>query len=331
MLLGVDSWSFGFACGMRRELKPTNRLTAAGILAKAQQWGLKGAQVSLGDMPKLGTPEFDSLRRAIQENGLYWEVSAGMVQQEEAVLRALEYNAALGSTVVRAFMEGFGIQFRDVSLDAHVDDAISHIRNLLPEFERRRSCLCLENHGGLRMKHVRRVLETFPSEWLGLCLDVGNPVLTLEDPIPVVEELAPRTYTCHMKDWQLIRCADGITVRSCALGQGVMDLPKVVEILRSRAPQPDDLHLNIEAPQEYLPLRVLSSDFWRRQGDITGAEIGHILRLAEQLNMPPDGDYRIASMRGEPEPAVLAEEEAAIVRSVAYCRDVLRLTSPAVG
>jgi len=324
MLLGVDSWSFSFACGMRN-VKPSKRMTALEMLAKVRQWGLKGAQVGLGEMPKLESSEFESFRKTIADGGLFWEVSAGSVQREDGVRRALEYNAALGTKVVRAFMEGFGIQFKGVSLDDYVSEAITHIKNLLPEFERRGLYLCLENHGGLRMKHIRRVLQTFPSKHLGLNLDTGNPVLTFEDPVTVIKELAPRTYTCHLKDWNLIRCKDGLIVRGCALGEGVVDLKAALDILRTRAPFPDELHLNIEAPQEYIPLKIFAPDFWRHQSDVTAAELANILRLTEQRNMPTDADYRIASMRGEPESVILAEEEAAIARSVAYCRDVLRL------
>jgi len=326
MLLGVDSWSFSFACGVR-DVKPAKPMTADGILAKVRPWGLKGAQVGLGDMPTLASSEFASFRKAIEEHGLYWEISAGMVQDEKGVLRAMEYNAAMGSKIVRAFMEGFGIQFQlqGAALDDYVSSAIAHIKNLLPEFERRGMYLCLENHGGLRMRHIRRVLKTFPSEHLGLNLDTGNPLLTLEDPVEVVGELAPRTYTCHLKDWNLLRAEDGLVVRGCALGDGVVDLKAVVESLRTRAPHDRPLHLNIEAPQEYIPLRLFTAGFWRSHGEVTGRELGNILRLMEKRNAPARKEDRIASMRGEPVSVILAEEEAAVARSIAYCRDVLDL------
>jgi 3-oxoisoapionate decarboxylase len=210
-------------------------------------------------------------------------------------------------------------------LDDYVKDAIAHIKNLLPEFERRGLYLCLENHGGLRMKYIRRVLETFPSEHLGLNLDTGNAVLTMEDPLEVAEELAPRTYTCHLKDWNLLRSSDGLIARGCSLGDGVVNLKRVVEILRDRAPMKQPLHLNIESGQEYIPLKLFTAEYWRHYRDVTGSDLGNILRLAERRNMPARNEDRIASMRGEPESVILAEEEATVARSVAYCRNTLRL------
>ena len=222
-------------------------------------------------------------------------------------------------------MEGFSIQFANISLDDYVSQAIKHIGNVLPKFEQHGLHLCLENHGGLRTRHLCRVLKTFPSPHLGVNLDTGNALVTLEDPVEIARELAPRTYTCHLKDWRLLRAEDGIVVRGCSLGDGAVDLKAIVEILRQRAPKGQPLHLNIESPQEYLPLKLFAADYWRTHGEITGKDLEYFLRLAEKQNAPARPEDRIASMRGEPEGVILAEEEAAVAKSVTYCRDVLGL------
>lgn len=66
-------------------------------------------------MPKLGSHDFQAFYKAVAQANLYWEASAGSVRNEKGVLQAIQYNVALGSTVVRAFMEGFAIQFANVS------------------------------------------------------------------------------------------------------------------------------------------------------------------------------------------------------------------------
>ena len=104
-----------------------------------------------------------------------------------------------------------------------------------------------------------------------------------------------------------------------------MDLKAILDILRAGAPKGRPLPLNIESPQEYLPLKLFTAEYWRRHGDVTGSELEHILRLLEKQNKSARSEDRSASVRGEPESVILAEEEAAVVKSVAYCRDVLRL------
>ena len=201
---------------------------------------------------------------------------------------------------------------------------MSHLEKLLPKFEQAGMHLCIENHSGLRSRHLRRVLDAFPTKHLGVNLDTGNAVLTLEDPIAIAERFAPRAYTVHLKDWNLIRNDAGVLVRGCALGEGVVDLKAIVAILRAKAPREYPLHLNIETTQEYLPLGLFTAEFWRWHGEVSGGDLGNLLRLTEKRDMPP-GDYRIAATRGEPEATVLAEEQDAVTRSAAYCRDVLRL------
>ena len=73
--------------------------------------------------------------------------------------------------------------------------------------------------------------------------------------------LKPRTYTCHLKDWNLLRAEDGLVVRGYALGDGVVDLKAVVELLRTRAPHGRPLHVNIETPKEYIPLKLFTAGF----------------------------------------------------------------------
>lgn len=325
MLLGIDNWSFGFAWGMRSEFKPSRPMICHHLIEKIQKYGLKGAQVGLHDVPVLDSPEFEAFREKIRNLGLFWEISAGLVSNEGEVLESLDCAVALKSKVVRAFIEGFGIQFKFDSLDNYVSDAISHLRNIMPKVEERELFLCIENHGGLRMKYLRRIFDAVKSDHLGILLDTGNPVLTLEDPVEVVKELAPRTYTVHLKDWKLVKTDDGILARGCSLGDGVVDLPAVVEILKRYAPYPEELHLNIEAAQEHIPLNIFTAKFWKYHKEVTGAELGNILRLVEKRNANPTIDYRLAYMRGASETEILAEEESAIQKSIHYARGVLEL------
>lgn len=325
MLLGLDNWSFGFAWGMRREFLPSRPLTVEDLLRKTREYGLKGVQVGLNDMPSMGTTQLRALRDKVEELGLFLEVSAGLVSEEAEVQRALDYAVAFRCQVVRAFMECFGIQFELESLDDYVDEGVMHLRNLMPEVERRNLFLCLENHGGLRTEHLRKVFSAVRSDHLAACLDTGNAVLTLEDPLEVALELASRTRTVHLKDWNLVKTDYGVLARGCSLGDGVVDLPRVLEILERNAPDPDGLHLNIETAQEYIPLGTSSSAFWRHHPGITGRELGNFYGLVERRSADPAADHRLAVMRGAPEAEILEEEELAVRKSVRYAREDVRL------
>ena len=98
MLLGVDSWSFSFACGVR-DVKPAKRMTALEMLAKVRQWGLKGAQVGLGEMPKLDSSEFESLRKAIADAG--FDTLAGSATLADVISALNNVNSFLSTQLVK--------------------------------------------------------------------------------------------------------------------------------------------------------------------------------------------------------------------------------------
>ena len=52
--------------------------------------------------------------------------------------------------------------------------------------------LAIENHKDLRLGEFLGILKAFDGEFVGVCLDVGNSIALLEDPMEVVEALAPR-------------------------------------------------------------------------------------------------------------------------------------------
>ena len=72
-------------------------------------------------------------------------------------------------------------------------------------------------------------------------------------------------------------------------------------------------------------MRLFAADFWQSHAEVTGRELGCVLRLLEKQKAPARSEDRIASMRNEPMSVILADEEAAVARSVTYCRDVLGL------
>ena len=73
-------------------------------------------------------------------------------------------------------------------------------------------------------------------------LDLINPVSSLEDPLPVIERLAPLAPAGHVKDYELVSdfVADGYHRRGWALrwrypGEGVADLRPLLDVLLGAA------------------------------------------------------------------------------------------------
>jgi sugar phosphate isomerase/epimerase len=79
------------------------------------------------------------------------------------------------------------------------------------------------------------ILERAGPEDVGICLDTVNSFGALEGPEVVVRQLAPHTLSLHAKDFTIGRVDSmlGFVVQGSPAGEGRLDLPWVLESLRS--------------------------------------------------------------------------------------------------
>jgi sugar phosphate isomerase/epimerase len=103
--------------------------------------------------------------------------------------------------------------------------------------------LCLENHGTLAGKgeQVKTILDRVGSPGLKANPDTGNFLLVNDDPVKAVEVVAPYAGSVHFKDFRAAKPGEtenvyeglnGARVVGTAIGEGDVDLPAVVKVLR---------------------------------------------------------------------------------------------------
>lgn len=133
-----------------------------------------------------------------------------------------------------------------------LDEALERIAAALAPAAARcaaRGCrLALENHADYRGHEIAWVIAAVDSPGLRARLDTGNAFWTFEDPLDAAEALAPYTITTHMKDIEILQYGRH---RGAVLGQGHVDFPRIIELLRERSPEPERLPLIAEV--EALP------------------------------------------------------------------------------
>jgi hypothetical protein len=71
---------------------------------------------------------------------------------------------------------------------------------------------------------------------VGVCLDSGNPVWTIEDPHLTLETLAPYVQTSHMRDSYLFNSPRGIAVRWTRMGEGNMGMEAYLRAYVQKCP-----------------------------------------------------------------------------------------------
>jgi sugar phosphate isomerase/epimerase len=116
-----------------------------------------------------------------------------------------------------------------------------HRRLLLPLLEkaadyaaRKQVVLAIENHIDLLADELEELVTTVDHPALGVCLDTANNLRMFEDPMDVVEKLAPYTRAVHLKDITAFRGnpRDFGFWPSVPLGRGLIDITRALNVLR---------------------------------------------------------------------------------------------------
>ena len=177
--------------------------------------------------------------------------------------------------------------------------------------------LAVENHKDWRIEEMISLMERLDSEAVGVCLDTGNNIALLEDPIEVTSALAPWTRTVHFKDMSVERAEDGFLLAEVPLGEGYLDLKRIIDLCRAAYP---DVWFNLEMiTRDPLSIPVLTDAYWTTMPDLPAPDLAATLADVRQhgRSLP-----RISGLSLEDQ---FAAEEQNIRASFAYAREHLDL------
>ena len=86
--------------------------------------------------------------------------------------------------------------------------------------------IAIENHNGdLLGRELAVLIEQAGPEYVGACIDTGNPLVALESPFVTLEHLAPYVITSHIRDTAVWRHPRGAAIQWVAMGDGAIDFP----------------------------------------------------------------------------------------------------------
>jgi sugar phosphate isomerase/epimerase len=179
--------------------------------------------------------------------------------------------------------------------------------------------LGIENHKDWRVDQQIELLHQYSSEYLGVSLDTGNNLAVLDDPMEVVELLAPYTVNTHFKDMALEEYEDGFLLSEVPLGEGMLDMKRIVDTIRRARP---DVHFSLEMiTRDPLKVPCLTDKYWATFTDVTGV---HLARMLSWIRAhPPRAPLpRISGLTPEER---LALEHELVDRSIVYAQNQLGL------
>ena len=142
--------------------------------------------------------------------------------------------------------------------------------------------IAVENHAGdMQAREVKALIEEAGKDFVGSCLDTGNPMWVVEDPLLTLEILAPYVATSHVRDSAVFEHPRGAAAQWVALGDGAVDFARFVETLSQAAARRASMQLEIITgrPPEVLP--YLEPDFWKAFQKTPAWEFARFVALAK--------------------------------------------------
>jgi sugar phosphate isomerase/epimerase len=259
MQIGIDSYSYHRYFGevYTFQTAPDSTMTVDDFLSRAAELGADGVSLESCFLPsrdprylselcgKLDELELDRVYAWGHPNGLLGGKSP---EAYEDMLRSVEQAKVLNADVMRVV--GNNGRFRFDEHDRQIDRLSELFVDAVKEAERWGIRLAIENHLDYTFAELQTLIENVASPFLGLTFDSGNCLRILDDPIRGLERIAGKVYATHIKDvrlqkgipadmWQFFACVP--------VGRGVVDLAKIVEILKKA-----DFRGNLTVEIDYL-------------------------------------------------------------------------------
>ena len=198
-------------------------------------------------------------------------------------------------------------------------DSKAKLARAIPVLERNKMPLGLENHKDWTVEQMVPLLKSYSSEYLGTCIDWGNNMSLCDDPMDLVEQLAPFCINSHIKDMAVEEYADGFYLAEVPLGQGMLPLKKMLDTILAKRP-------NVKFSLDMLtrnPLLIpcLTEKYWVTFTDRNGVFPARMLRMV-RANKPKKPLVWVDKLD---QAAKLQFEQDNISQSVAFARDGLGL------
>jgi sugar phosphate isomerase/epimerase len=159
------------------------------------------------------------------------------------------------------------------------------LRLARPVIEKEQVRLAVENHKDWRVADLLGMLKRLDSPQVGVCIDTGNSIALLEEPHQVVEAYAPLAFSTHIKDMGIEPYDDGFLLSEVPLGQGYLDLPRIMTTIRKARPE---VRFNLEMiTRDPLPIPVLSKKYWATLAHVPATDLADMLAAVKRHGQKP--------------------------------------------
>jgi len=268
----------------------------------------KGLQIQLGSWSICPTS------KAWRKDKL-WETP------EEHLALGIRMAKALGSPVFRVVLGRDEDRKSEGGIYARIADTVKVLKSQRSKALDAGVKIAVENHAGdMHSTELVHLVEDAGKDYVGVNLDSGNALWTLEDPLQSLENLGRYAVTTSLRDSAIWEYEDGAKVQWTAMGDGYMDLKTYFKRFAELCP---GVPVHIETISGFAkPFPYLKADFWKPYATIPAPDFAKFVALAKKgkpfttVKNPEGKDRNETNQLGQ---------KAEIERSIKYCQQVLGL------
>ena len=320
--MGVGTASYHLRSRYDRDAGKTPITETLTFAQYCAELGAGGIQAGLSETAGGYTKK---VRNVLETHGMYFEASGRLPRDETEIggfrnlLRAAQ---DAGASVMRTVLfpgRRYEVHHSYESYSNAATQAWKSLTLAEPQLRKRRMKIAIENHKNLRIPDMLGLMDRIQSEYVGVCVDFGNNYVLMEDAMDVAEEFAKYALSSHIKDHRLKGYEHGFLLEDVPLGEGIMDLKRMVAVLRSAQPS---LKFTLETmTRDALEVPYLTDEYWAALPDLPGRDLAHT--IATMLETQPEGKPQKVSALSREVQIRLEDEN--VRKGLAYGRDVLGL------
>jgi len=285
---GLDMYSLG-----------SQNWTPVQMLDYCKKWNVKVAHFS--ETRFIGGLDPDNLRKVrLYADQLEIDLELGMRSicptsamfdktqgtAEEQIAKMVDAAKIVRSPIVRCVL-GSSADRAAPGIESHIDAMIKVLRNSRARIMDAGLYVAIENHAGdMQARELKMLVEAAGREYVGVCLDSGNPVWTLEHPHLTLETLAPYVRTSHFRDSYVQNTPQGIAVAWTRMGDGNIGMDEYIRKYIQLCPgKAISLEVIVGGARIH---NYTDPAFWQNYKSVPAWEFSRFLALANKGAARPD-------------------------------------------
>ena len=242
----------------------------------------------------------------------------------------LHVTKRLGSTTMRTAIGSRQDRNTEQPIEAHIEAIVKNIRavrDLAMDLDIK---IAVENHAGdVTARELQGLVEAAGPEFVGVCIDNGNPCWLAESPFTTLEILAPYILTAHIRDMSLWEHPRGAAWQLQSMGDGNINIKAWSEYFIDHCPDAPFV-LEIITGRPPVVINFLEPEFWKDLPQAQAADLARFVKLVKdgepfmgpmlttQSALRDGGDHIVGYMD-----AIQLQSQLHLESSVKYCQEVL--------